>query len=350
MQQFLIGVLATAVVLTGGYYFFHNTISSEPAMHDESMHAHEDGTMHEDHELEVVYSDDAPIVSLYTGAYGSAHISTDGSYRYITSDGLPEHETGKFPNPGNPNTISEQNHDYRVSMSPQYQSTVTDAPIPGVALNGIPLEPGTAERYQNTDWAIEAFDANGMGGLGIDWSNAHVQPDGTYHYHAVPSGLLKDALSDQSDDLIQLAWASDGFPILYSQSNAYHSSWRVKSGTRPSGPGGVYDGTYTQDFEYVTGLGELDECNGTFIGEQYVYFFTDSFPYIQRCVHGLPDDSFDRFGGGAGPAGQNGGPRSGPPQAAVDACSGKSNGASCSIGTNTGTCRTTPENMFACVP
>ncbi|MEZ4404672.1 MAG: YHYH protein [Kofleriaceae bacterium] len=51
-------------------------------------------------------------------------------------------------------------------------------------------------------------------------------------------------------------------------------------------------GTFTQDYEYVAGSGDLDECNGRtgvtpeFPGGTYHYFITDSYPYIQRCVKG----------------------------------------------------------------
>jgi len=35
-------------------------------------------------------------------------ISVRGGLRCITSNGLPNHDTGRFPNSGNPNSISEQ--------------------------------------------------------------------------------------------------------------------------------------------------------------------------------------------------------------------------------------------------
>ena len=50
--------------------------------------------------------------------------------------------------------------------------------------------------------------------------------------------------------------------------------------------------TTTQDYEYVAGSGDLDECNGRFgvtpefPNGIYHYYITDAFPYIQRCVKG----------------------------------------------------------------
>ena len=51
-------------------------------------------------------------------------------------------------------------------------------------------------------------------------------------------------------------------------------------------------GTFTQDYEYVAGSGDLDECNGRtgvtpeFPKGIYHYYATDSYPYLQRCVKG----------------------------------------------------------------
>jgi len=80
------------------------------------------------------------------------------------------------------------------------------------------------------------------------------------------------------------------------------SSYRLRSGARPGdgtdAPGGDYDGTYIQDFEYVQGLGDLDECNGRF-GKTpeypegtYYYVLTADFPVIPACFVGTPSEDF----------------------------------------------------------
>lgn len=232
-------------------------------------------------------------------------INEIGSYRYVKSNGIPNHKTGAFPNKDNPNRISEQRHVYRVLLNPRkkFHSSEKGGVI-GVALNGIPFEPGTAECYgqkrgsppdPNCQWREEAI-VNGKGRLGLDRHNAHVQPNGTYHYHGVPYGFI--ASVKPSGDLVHVGYAADGFSILYSRLSAYQSSYRIKVGERSSGPKGRYDGTYTADYEYVEGLKHLDECNGTEIDGQYVYFVTESFPYLPRCLMGVADESFQRHKGG----------------------------------------------------
>ena len=85
------------------------------------------------------------------------------------------------------------------------------------------------------------------------------------------------------------------------------SSYRLKSGDRPSdSPGGTYDGTFVADYEYVDGLGDLDECNGRdcvtpeFPDGTYAYFLTDEWPWVPTYLRGTPDDSFSPGPGGAG--------------------------------------------------
>ena len=229
--------------------------------------------------------------------------------RIFTANGIPNHTTGQFPNRGNPNSISSQNYRYEMPASPQLSGSIKHFNMGkfGIALNGIPFDPATAECYGkirgqigsgNCDWKEEAI-VNGRGQLGLDSSNAHVQPNGAYHYHGIPNGLLA---SLPAEDIVKVGYAADGFPVMVSKSAAFKSGYQLKTGTRPGGanaPSGQYDGSYTADFEFVN-TSDLDECNGTMIGGQYTYILTREFPYIPRCFKGTPDSSFDARGRGQG--------------------------------------------------
>ena len=220
-------------------------------------------------------------------------VKTDGRYRYIESNGIPDHKTGSFPNRGNPNRIAEQSHKYRVALNPARDSKQDIRGVTGVAINGIPFEPGTAEFWNgDRDWNYEAL--SGKVNLGLDDSNAHVQPNGTYHYHGIPWGLVRSI--SEAGDLVHVGYASDGFGIYVSRSGAYKSSYQVRQGSRSDGPRGSYDGTFTADYEYVAGSGDLDECNGAFVDSEYRYFATKEFPQLPRCAFGVVDSSFQRKG------------------------------------------------------
>lgn len=244
----------------------------------------------------------------------------EGEFRVIRSNGIPNHNPGEFPNRGNPNRISAQRHVFRMPLHPQPAPRPVDAggmPF-GVAVNGVPFDPGTAELWQNDlSWRYDAL--SGKINLGLDSSNAHVQPNGAYHYHGLPSGLIE--LLGKEDDMLLLGYAADGYPIYnqmgYSKANdslsplkELHSSYRLIEGRRPRGtrgPGGAYDGTFNQDYEYVAGTGDLDECNGRVamtpgaIEPSYHYVITEEFPFISRNFKGTPDASFRRRGPGGRP-------------------------------------------------
>lgn len=268
-------------------------------------------------------------------------ITVSGDYRVIRSNGIPDHPTGKFPNAGNPNAISEQLYQFQVPKEPKQSKTPTrlrNYMLFAVALNGVPFDPGTAEfwrRNPSSGWQYEAMVLGSR--LGLDQNNAHVQPNGAYHYHGAPTGLLERLAAFERP--VQIGFAADGFPVYgpfgykdqegaKSLVSKLRSSYRIKSGSRPEsasgveGPGGAYDGTFVQDYEYVAGLGDLDECNGRYgvtpeyPKGTYYYVVTDGFPFVPRWFRGVPDQSFSKgppgFGRPGGPPGGPG-PGFGPP-------------------------------------
>jgi len=257
-------------------------------------------------------------------------ITVEGDTRIIRSNGLPDHLPGQFPNARNPNEIRTQRHEFRMPVHP----VPNEEPTPslrasfGVALNGVPYDPGTAESWQgDRNWTYEA--GTGFLDLGLDASNAHVQPDGTYHYHAMPVGHVAK-LGGDVQGMRQAGWAADGFPIYTAVGHSdpkdagsplkkLRSSYALKKGTRQGGPGGAHDGTFVADFEFVPGQGALDACNGRFEvtpefpGGTYAYHLTEEFPFIPRMWRGTPDPSFQKRGPGPGP-GLPGGPGGRPPR------------------------------------
>lgn len=238
----------------------------------------------------------------------------EGADRIITTNGVPEHNTGRFPNSGNPHSIEEQDYEFRVPAYPTISNTTTPVEMNlfGVAVNGVPFDPAAAEWYQGDrggDWQYEAL--SGAVPLGIDQGIAHVQPNGAYHYHGVPQ-LLLQGLSVSADNHSPLVgWAADGFPIyaLYgyrdgldarSEIIPMRSGYQLKQGNRPKyngNPGGTYDGTFINDYEF-RGTGNLDQCNGRqtvtpeFPGGTYAYFLTEDWPVIPRCFRGQPSSDF----------------------------------------------------------
>ena len=285
---------------------------------------------------ESVYNDDESV-----NAYSIFSWTSDDMDRILSGNGIPNHEVGTFPNPNNPNTISEQNVNQTFSLCPALVSE-TGVQVGGpagaiaYAINSVKFDPATAGRCDDDgvcslaqgqgQWNIEALGHETFD-FGDDMNHAHVQPSGEYHYHGMPELLIDLLEDDQSMTLV--GWASDGFPVYarygYADANdsgseviSLQPSWRLKTEPdegRPDtltaleggpGQGTIYPnipiqlGAFTQDFEYVEGHGDLDECNGRigvtpeFPEGIYYYMVTDDFPYFSRCLKG------DFAGGGGG--------------------------------------------------
>ncbi|MEO1653483.1 MAG: YHYH protein [Bacteroidota bacterium] len=251
--------------------------------------------------------------------------------RIIHSNSIPKHKIGKFGRISgslNPNALRPQDKVYHLPLHPQKSSSITPLLDPkrgpqymfGIMRNGVLIDPEAAEPWPhrgifhlgkvNWEWNLDAMQIN----LGLDCNNAHVQPNGKYHYHGAPS-LYLASLKTSKDKMTLLGYAADGFPIYdnygYAQADdpsseviALRSSYHLKEGERPGNgiqaPCGKYSGLYTNDFEYRLGSGDLDECNGRFgvtpehpEGTYYYIITRDQFPYIPRCLVGRPSRDFN---------------------------------------------------------
>jgi hypothetical protein len=255
--------------------------------------------------------------SIKVNATSQSSWTCSGSLRQLTGNGIPDHPVtdGNFATP-----ISTQSISTSMRLQPTNTGSQTSgAGNVGYVVNGVKLDPGTAgtcaatatgtgpgqgcvQIAGNDPWRIEAL--GGAFTFGTDSSNAHVQPTGDYHYHGMPEGYITRLNKGQALTLV--AWAKDGFPIYarygYTNPNDATSAIKVLRGSfqkkatpdtgRPANTSIFPMGTFTQDYEYVAGSGDLDECNGRFgVTPEfptgiYHYYITDTYPFIQRCVKG----------------------------------------------------------------
>ena len=228
---------------------------------------------------------------------------------------------------------------YKFDLRPKLSGQVTNLtrangrPVNffGIALNGVYMMPAPATPFifedvntgqYNWDWVFEPTTniGDGRGFVALDCASAHVNPNSGYHYHGNMFEYVEEleqgisSLNSPPTEVLQVGWAADGFPVLYrfgpdkeGNIKEMFPSFQLKSGVRPgdgiSAPCGSYSGKYTNDFGYVAGKGDLDECNGieapvtltTAQGEEtfeYYYVVTQDFPQISRCIKGNFNDSF----------------------------------------------------------
>ena len=242
-------------------------------------------------------------ISYSSGASGNIYIDTlsipsDVSYGTFNS---PDSSLKyvKIPRSGNSNYVSDG-------------SISTDSRMIGVFKNGVLAlnyrslnSYGNSGIYYENSFVVNSGfrdTCNGYTSLGSD-VNSGVTVD-TYHYKSAPVCLYETGSTSHSP---LLGYAIDGNPIYgpYGYTSAMDSgtspnlmtpSWRLKAlSSRANGPD--YSSTYpsgyfVQDYEYASGIGDLDRYNGrTCVTPEYptgvyAYFTTvDSshdpqFPYI----------------------------------------------------------------------
>lgn len=246
---------------------------------------------------------------------GSLTISVDAetSECILSTNSIPNHnfndQSAAFAT-----NVAAVSAEFRIPLAPSFASSTTNLSLAydnALLLNGVKVDLLAAACYGVADEKIGCNDINqpwrfdpmfSGNQFGTDQHNAHTQPDGTYHYHGNPNALF-----DQSGNVESplVGFAADGFPIFGSYINdngqirKVTSSYRLRSGTRPSGasdPGGEYDGTFVDDYEYAEGLGDLDECNGMMRDGVYGYYIVDQYPWVLKCFKGTPHESFAKAG------------------------------------------------------
>jgi hypothetical protein len=242
--------------------------------------------------------------------------SCSSSARSLSGNGIPDHAVGTFPNADNPNAVTTQTVAAAMTLFPALSNAgSTPATVVGYAFNGIKFDPGTAGTCTVSGnatscsliggggpWRIEAL-GQGSFKFGTDSSNAHVQPNGAYHYHGMPEAYLTKLGKGAAMTLV--GFAMDGFPVYarygYSSANdaasaikVITSSYILKAAPDAGRPatGSFPMGAFSQDYQYIAGAGDLDDCNGRngvtpeFPNGIYHYFITDTYPFIQRCSKG----------------------------------------------------------------
>lgn len=246
---------------------------------------------------------------------GSVVITVEGDQCVFNTNSIPNHDFNDT-SAAFATQVSTVEAEFRIPIEPRFATANTGIALTtdnAVFLNGVKLDLLAAACFgvgnekigcndMSQAWRFDPMSP--LNSFGTDAHNAHTQPDGTYHYHGNPNAMFTQ---DNSVASPVIGFAADGFPIFgsYIEDNgsirAVQSSFQLKSGSRPSGngnPGGNYNGQYVDDYVYVAGSGDLDECNGMMRDGNYGYYVVDAYPWVLSCFKGTPDSSFDKGPGG----------------------------------------------------
>ena len=231
----------------------------------------------------------------------------------VETDCMPNHAVGPyFENGARPKPTPME---FRFPTQPQAEQLPTPVGhfIFGVGINGVPFERLAPTHSSADTWEYNVHSPDLRPYMGLDANDGRLHPNGQYHYAGNPLGLTCGILDQGfAKPMLLLGWAADGFPIYADVSRGplvddgtplahtvLRTSYRMKSGRRPEGsPGGVFDGTFVQDYAFMQGAGDLDECNGRFGATPeypfgtYHYVVTRTFPFLPPCFRGKPNPSF----------------------------------------------------------
>jgi hypothetical protein len=225
---------------------------------------------------------------------------------YISCNSVPDYTVGPWS--GNPNVPLAQGYTFKITRNPQVQSgtqTKTGLGHIGVWSNGVSIfNAKDARSYNNAGvWNQDAYRIEGPS---FDNCNGHPSPTGEYHLHISPVCLY-----DETDKTVHapiIGYSFDGYPVYgaYGFANTdgtggirrMHTGYRKRNiTTRTTLPDGTTAasvgpavstqyalGYYVEDYEYISGIADLDSNNGRFCVTPdypqgtYAYFVTvDSF-------------------------------------------------------------------------
>ena len=250
----------------------------------------------------------------------SVNVEYTDEFAIVRSNGIPNHDYES----GLGCCAAETSYEWKIPLDPVIASSFTYAPDRGaiaISVNGAPFfgpeeGPGGDAVALHFDYFVEDRQPIILGLCGAHSAGTtfHYHFDGNcVHWHPTSERLRwKDwdvsfLKKDQASPVIGFAF--DGYPIYgpygndsNNQLKEMRSSYSLKQGK--NGYGGI------DDWEYVEGLGDLDECNGITSKvpgiEKEIYHYHASnisgsgeigFPYFILCYRGIPEMSNMNQGG-----------------------------------------------------
>jgi hypothetical protein len=213
-------------------------------------------------------------------------IKYDDNFVYVTTNSIPSYPIGPWPQHANKPKAKNETYIFpRKAINETRKKTRVGYGPVGLFLNGQAIYGAESKSYQNKGkWT---YDANATECQFFDKCNGHADKHGRYHSHTNPVCLYNANSTCYHSPI--LGYMLDGFPIYgpvgyadpfnpTSPLKRMMSSYSLRNITyRKTLPDGTklkkehqgpkvcnkYPlGRFTQDYEYINKLGDLDEFNG----------------------------------------------------------------------------------------
>ena len=233
----------------------------------------------------------------------------------VTSSGIPNHDFQS----GLGCCAEENDYQWIIPTYPKFSEEITMAPDRGpiaITVTGVPIYgpeegPGGDAVALHFDYFEEDRQPIELGICGGHSAGAyfHYHFDANcLHWHPEDTALDWEDWDyrtnlDPNEHSPVIGFAFDGFPIYGPYGwDSYKNVIEITSSYRLKKDANGYDGI--DDWEYVEGLGDTDQCNGlsspTPEVPDGIYHYVSSirngerdigFPYFLLCYHGIPEDS-----------------------------------------------------------
>jgi hypothetical protein len=243
-------------------------------------------------------------------------VNYSATYVYVKTEDIPSWIPVMYDWPNNPWFAVPMNYQFRFRLNPTPNvgpETKTGYGHIGLWTNGCSIyNPKDAKSYQDSSvWFQNAWYWEHLLGETFDECIGHPNQSGEYHTHVSPACLWNFEDSLVASPL--LGYAFDSYPIYGGYGHAdpmdttsaiirLKSSYRLRNITDRTTladgtvlPPSLYgpslalhpSGAYMEDYEYVPGLGDLDEHNGRFsITNEYPNGIYTYHTTIDWVVHG----------------------------------------------------------------
>ena len=209
-------------------------------------------------------------------------IKYNNTYVFVSTNSIPSYQIGPWKN--RQSIPIAQNKTFRFNRYPIEQSKLSKTKVGigsiGLWRNGISLvAPFNGRTYLNLGvWTKNVYYWEKET---LDDCNGHVDPSLTYHNHFEPVCLHNSSTRNLKKHSELLGYLFDSFPIygitgfsdaldMNSDIKIIKSSYRLKrinerkstSQTINPNISSIPLGAFIEDYEYIKGLGDLDEFNG----------------------------------------------------------------------------------------
>ncbi len=187
------------------------------------------------------------------------NVSFDSSNIYVEGRAIPNHALDLHPNFVGHSEIEEQDVSYVIPRLVNETATAMPDYAVAVMVNGIAYYTPKSTKSWNDEGSWHYNNGN-VTDFNEFTTYSHSTVNGLFHYHNISPQILGLTEWDSTEHSPIIGWAFDGLPIYgpYGYKDPMDTSseivniksrFKLRSGSRQSGPGGAHTGMFVEDYD-----------------------------------------------------------------------------------------------------